>query len=91
MYRDKGYFRHDPKGIDGTVDRSVRNHKHSIESIRRNRRISRKRSLVEFPYAVMKRVFYFSHFKVTLVRRVRVKFTFACFGYNVHAVKIHQG
>ena len=26
VYRDKGYFGHDPKGIDGTMDRSVRNH-----------------------------------------------------------------
>ncbi len=91
VYRDKGYFRHDPKGIDGTMDRSVRNHKLSIESVRRNRRISRKRSLVEYPYAVMKRMFHFSHFMVTLAGRVRVKFMFACFGYNVHALKILQG
>lgn len=59
VYRDKGYFGHDPEGIDGTMDRSVRNHKLSIESIRRNLKISRKRSLVEYPYATMKRVFYF--------------------------------
>ena len=91
VYRDNGYFGSDPKGIDGTMDRSVRNHKLSIESVRRNRRISRKRSLVEYPYAVMKRVFHFSHVIVTLVRRVRVKFMFACFGYNVHALKILQG
>ena len=25
LYRDRGYFGHDPKGIDGTMDRSVRN------------------------------------------------------------------
>ena len=89
--RDKGYFGSDPKGIDGTMDRSVRNHKLSVESIRRNRRISRKRSLVEYPYAVMKRMFHFSHVMVTLVRRVRVKFMFACFGYNVHVLKIVRG
>ena len=46
VYRDKAYSGHDPRGINGTVDRSVRNHKLSIESIRRNLRISRKRSLV---------------------------------------------
>ena len=91
VYRDKGYFGSDPKGMDGTMDRAVRNHKLSIESIRRNRRISRRRSLVEYPYAVMKRMFHFSHVMVTLVRRVRVKFMFACFGYNVHAMKILQG
>ena len=66
VYTDKGYFGHDPKGIDGTMDRSVRNHKLSIESIRRNLRISRKRSLVEYPYYIIKRVFHFSHVRVTL-------------------------
>ena len=91
VYMDKGYFGHDTKGIDGTMDRAVRNHKLSIESVRRNRRISRKRSLVEYPYAVMKRMFHFSHVMVTLVRRVMVKFMFACSGYNVHVLKIVRG
>ena len=91
VYRDKGYFGSDPNGMDGTMDRAVRNHKLSIESIRRNRRISRRRSLVEYPYAVMKRMFHFSHVMVNIVRRVRVKFMFACFGYNVHALKIVRG
>ena len=91
VYRDRGYFGHDPKGIDGTLDRSVRNHKLSNESIRRNLRISRKRSLVEYLYAIVRRMFHFSHVMVTLIRRVRVKFMFACFGYNLHALKIIQG
>ena len=86
----RGYFGHDPKGIDGTMDRAVRNHKLSIESIRRNLRILRKRSLVEYPYPIIKRVFHFSHVMVTTVKRVRVKFMFACVGYNVHALKIIQ-
>ena len=77
VYRDKGYFGSDPKGIDGTMDRSVRCHDLFIESVRRNSRISRKISLVKYPYAVMKRMFHFSHVMVTLVRRVRVKFMFA--------------
>ena len=66
----------------------MRNHKLSIESVRRNLRISRKRSLVEYPYSIIKWVFHFSHVMVTLIRRVRVKFMFACFAYNVHALKI---
>ena len=57
----------------------------------RNLRISRKRSLVEYPYAIMKRMFHFSHVMVTTVKRVRVKFMFACFAYNVHALKIING
>jgi IS5 family transposase len=73
------------------MDRSVKNHKLTIESIRRNLRISGKRSLVEYPYAIMKRAFHFSHVLVTTIRRVRVKFMFACFAYNIHAMKIIQG
>ena len=62
-----------------------------MESIRRNLRISRKRSLVEYPYSIIKRVFHFSHVMVTTVKRVRVKFMCACFAYNVHALKIING
>ena len=47
--------------------------------------------MVEYPYAVMKRVFPFSNVLVTLIRRVGVKFMFTCFAYNLHAVKIMQG
>ncbi|WMT50368.1 MAG: transposase [Thermoplasmatales archaeon] len=35
VYRDKGYFGHDPRGIDGTIDKSARNHKLYIESIKK--------------------------------------------------------
>ena len=56
-------------------------------SVRINLRISRKRTLVEYPYAIMKRMFQFSHVMVTTVKRVRVKFIFACFAYNVHALR----
>ena len=91
VYRDKGYFGSECRGINGTMDRAVRGHRLSIESVRRNIRISRKRSMVEYPYAIMKRVFHFSHVMVTLIRRVRVKFMFACFAYNLHAMKIIQG
>lgn len=88
VYRDNGYFGNDPKIFNGTMDRAVRNHKLPIESVRRNIRISRKRALVEYPYAVMKRVFHFGHVLVTLIRRARIKFMFA---YNLHAMKIRQG
>ena len=91
VYRNKGCFGHDPGGTDGTMDRAVRNHKLPMESVRRNRRISRKRSMVEYPYAVMKRVFRFSNVLATLIRRVGVKFMFTCFAYNLHAVKTMQG
>ena len=82
-YRDKGYFGSDCKGINGTMDRSVRGHKLPVKSIRRNIRISRIRSLVEHPYAVMKGIFHFTHVMVTTVQRVRVKTYLTAICYNL--------
>ncbi|MEM3191950.1 MAG: hypothetical protein QW292_07650 [Candidatus Parvarchaeota archaeon] len=45
----------------------------SYWTVMRNRRISRKRALVEYSFEIMKSVFHFSHTLVTLSRRVRVK------------------
>ncbi len=56
---NRTYFGHDPKGINDTMDRRVRNHDLSVESVRRIIRISRKRSLVEYPCAIMKRIISF--------------------------------
>ena len=42
-------------------------------------------------YSIIKRVFHFSHIMVTIVKRVRIKFMFACFAYNVYALKIING
>ncbi|MEM3192977.1 MAG: hypothetical protein QW292_13020, partial [Candidatus Parvarchaeota archaeon] len=55
----------------------------SHRMVMKNKRISRKRALVEYPFAIMKRVFHFSHTLVTLSRRVRVKAAFLCIGYNL--------
>jgi IS5 family transposase len=91
VYRDKGYFGVKPKGFDATISRAMRCFKLSIWGVMRNRRISRKKSLVEYPFAIMKRVFHFSHTLVTLSRRVRVvrvKFMFSCFAYNLFALNI---
>ena len=91
VYRDKGYFGVKPKGYDATMTKALRGFKLSIRSILRNRRISRKRALVEYPFSVIKRVFHFSHTLVTLSRRVRVKFMFSCFAYNLFALNILEG
>lgn len=50
-YRDKAYFGSEYKGINGKIDRAVRDHKFQDQSIYRNRRISWIRSAVEHPYA----------------------------------------
>ena len=82
-YKDKGYFSVEGRGIDATLDRAVRGHRLPIQSIRRNLRITRKRSRGERPYSVMKRTFRGGHTYVTTVPRVRVKAMFMCLGHNL--------
>ena len=82
-YRDRGYFGAEGRGIDATMDKSLRGHKLPIESIRRNIRITRKRSRGERPYSVIKTIFHGGHVFVTTIPRVRVKNMFACLGHNL--------
>ena len=82
-YRDKGYFGASIRGIDGTMDKAFRNNKLPVESIRRNLRITKKRSRGERPYYVMKNIFNGVHVYVTTVIRVRVKNTFMCLAHNL--------
>ncbi|MEM3265477.1 MAG: transposase, partial [Thermoplasmata archaeon] len=87
VYRDKGYYGVEPRGIDGTMDKKVKGEdKLPIASIRRNLRISKKRSIVERPYAVIKSVFHGGHVLVTTVIRVRVKAMFMCLAHNLSIV-----
>ena len=81
LYRYYIHFSVQGRGIDATLDRAVRGHKLPIESIRRNLRITRKRSRGERPYSVMKRTFRGGHTYVTTVPRVRVKAMFMCLGH----------
>ena len=91
VYRDKGYFGVEPRAsMDKTMDRATRNHPLSCKQKRRNRAISRIRSLVELPYAVVKRVFKGGHVLVTTVERVHVKNVFSCFAYNLYRLKSIQ-
>lgn len=84
VYRDKGYFGVKPSGsIDKTMHRSVRGHPLSIKEKRRNRAIMRVRSLVERPFAVMKRVYHAGHVLVTTRARVHVKNLFVGFAFNL--------
>jgi len=84
VYRDKGYFGAIPfASIDKTMKRSVRGRSISEKDKRRNRAISRTRSLVERPFAVIKRTFHSGHLMVTTHLRAHVKILFACFSYNL--------
>ncbi len=84
VYRDKGYFGVKPQAsLDKTMHRGVRGHPLSIKEERRNRAIMRIRSLVERPFAVIKRAFSFGHTLVTTSARVHVKNLFSCFAFNL--------
>jgi IS5 family transposase len=81
-YRDKGYAGAQCRGINATMDKASRNHPLAVGKIRRNLRITRKRSPGERPYSVIKCVMHGGHTFVTMVRRYRVKAMFLCLGYN---------
>ena len=81
-YKDKGYAGGYCKDINATMDKASRNNPLAIEQVRRNLRITRKRSPGERPYSVMKGIMNGGHTFVTMVRRYRVKAMFLCLGYN---------
>ncbi len=82
-YKDKAYFGVDGRGIDAALDKALKGYKLPIQSIRRNLRITRKRSRGERPYSVIKRIFHGGHVLVTTIPRVRVKAMFMCLGHNI--------
>ena len=84
VYRDEGYFGTTPfASMDKTMKRAVRGKPLSEKDKRRNKAISRTRSMVERPFAVIKRVFRAGHVMVTTHLRVHAKNLFACFAYNL--------
>ena len=93
VYRDKGYFGVEPLGFDATMKRGVRNHPIGIGDKLQNKRISRKRSPGERPYAVIKTVFKSAHTMVTTIARVHVKMIFAAMSFNICCIRTfkHHG
>jgi len=82
-YKDKSYFGVSGRGIDATMDKSLKRYRLPVESIRHNMRMTRKRSRGEKQYSVMKTIFNYVHVFVTTVPRVRVKCMFMCLGHNL--------
>jgi IS5 family transposase len=82
-YLDKAYFGVETRGISAAMRRGTRGHPLGIRDRLRNRRINRKRSPGERPFALIKRVFHAGHVLVTTVPRVHVKMVFACFCFNL--------
>ena len=83
VYLDKAYFGVEIRGYSAAMRRGVRGHPLGIRDKLRNRRINRKRSPGERPFAVIKRVFNAGHVLVTTVKRVHVKMVFACLCFNL--------
>ncbi len=82
-YHNRGNSDSGTRGIDATMDKASRNHSLTIKQIRRNLRITRKRSPCERPYSIMKKIFHGNLVFITMVRRVRVRATFMCLGHNL--------
>jgi IS5 family transposase len=85
-YRDRGYFGGGvPKGVeDKTMRRAVRGHKLNGGQQKRNRAISRIRSIGERPFSVIKNVFRGGRTSVKTLRRVKIKEIFKAFSYNLY-------
>ena len=84
VYRDRGYFGCGTKAKgDATMKRAARGHPISIRDKLRNKRISRKRSPGERPFAVVKRVMIGGSTMLTELHRVFVQSMMRYFTYNL--------
>ena len=90
VYRDRGYFGAACKGYNATMKRAVRGHPLGIRDKLRNKRIVRKRSAGERPYAVIKNIFKSGHLLVTTTLRAHTKNLFTCLCYNLLQLKTLQ-
>jgi IS5 family transposase len=82
-YRDRGYQGGECKGYNATMKRGARDHPIGIRDVLRNKRISRKRSPGERPFAVIRTVFKSAHVRVTTVARTHVKMVATGLAYNL--------
>jgi len=84
VFRDKGYFGVNARGIDYTMKRRTTDLPLSELDKERNRLISILRSPGERPHAVIKRIFNAGRVLVTTVRRVHVKMVVTAFAFNLY-------
>ena len=88
LYRDKGYYGAKPKAKgDATMDKALRNKSLTIRQRLRNKRIVRKRSPGERPFAVMTRVINGGHTRLTKTYRVFVQQVMCCITFNLMQMK----
>jgi len=82
-YRDRGYHGAPSRGYNATMKRGARDHPIGIRDVLRNKRISRKRSPGERPFAVIRTFFKSAHVRVTTVARTHVKMVVTCLAFNL--------
>jgi IS5 family transposase len=93
VYRDKGYFGVTSLAFDAPMKRGVRNHPIDVWDILINKRISRKRSPEERPYAVIKTVFKSVHTMSTTIAKVHAIMVFAAMSFTIGLIRTftHRG
>jgi len=84
VFRDRGYFGVEPKGINFTMKRRTTDKPLSELDKERNRMISILRSPGERPHAVIKRVFGAGRVLVTNIVRVHTKMVATAFAFNLY-------
>ncbi len=80
----RAYFGAKTKGYDAAMRKATRGHPLSYEDEMRNKRISSKRSPVEWYFAFAKRVCKAGHIAVTTIGRVRVKMIITGLVFNLY-------
>ena len=81
IYRDRGYSGSETRA---DINRTMKKGNLSQSQKAKNKRISRKRSRGEHPFATIKRSFKGGHTKLTTLGRVLVQQTFQYMAYNIH-------
>jgi IS5 family transposase len=84
VFRDRGYFGVNAKGIDFTMKRRTTDRPLDKLDKERNHLISILRSPGERPHAVIKRVFGSGRVLVTTVKRVAVEMMVVAFAFNLY-------
>lgn len=84
VFRDRGYFGIEPKGIDFTMKRRTTDKPLSELDKERNRLISILRSPGERPHAIIKRIFGAGRVLVTNIGRVHTKMVATAFAFNLY-------
>ena len=83
-YADEGYFDVKTKGYDAAMRKAIGGHPLNYEDEMRNKRISSKRSPVEWYFVFTRRVYKAGYVAVTTICSVRVKMIITGIVFNIY-------